>query len=38
MAEHRRRDSRGRAYVLCIEIVGLLTALATLTAALLRLL
>jgi hypothetical protein len=38
MSKHRRRDSWSKAYVLCIQVVGLLTALATLAAALLQLL
>jgi hypothetical protein len=38
MTKHRRRDSWSKGYVLCIQVVGLLTALATLAAALLKLL
>jgi len=37
MERKHRRGSWGRAYTLCLKVVGLLTALATLAAALLKL-
>ena len=37
MERKHRRGSGGRVYVLCLQVVGLLTALVTLAAALLKL-
>ena len=37
MARKHRRGNSGRAYVLCLRVIGLLTALTALAAALLKL-